>query len=112
MDWHLNETTLNLVSDKIASYVVNQAKTSEYGVTVAFDEWTNIVNQCFIGSVLVTNNGELLIWDVVDVSGHRKKMEEIMEYTEKIFNDIKKDQIVVIALVTDSAATYAASQYL
>ncbi|CAG8735604.1 16465_t:CDS:2, partial [Gigaspora rosea] len=82
----------------------------EYGVTVAFDGWTNVVNQCLIGSVLVTNNSELLIWDVVDVSGHRERTKEIMEYTKKIFNDIKKDQIVVIALVTDSTAAYAASR--
>ncbi|RIB24399.1 hypothetical protein C2G38_2168662 [Gigaspora rosea] len=74
-------TTLNTVSDNIASYVVNQAKTSEYGVTVAFDGWTNVVNQCLIGSVLVTNNGEPLIWDIVDVSGHRERTKEIMEYT-------------------------------
>ncbi|CAG8838228.1 32884_t:CDS:1, partial [Gigaspora margarita] len=55
--------TLNMVLDNIASYVINQAKTSEYEVTVAFDRWTNVVNQCLIGSVLVTNNGEPLIWD-------------------------------------------------
>ncbi|CAG8816660.1 2101_t:CDS:2, partial [Gigaspora rosea] len=103
--------TLNTVSDDIALYVINQAKTSEYRVTVAFDGWTNVVNQCLIESVLVTNNGEPLIWDIVDVSGHRERTEEIMEYTEKIFNDIKKEQIVVIALVTDSAAAYAASWY-
>ncbi|CAG8849655.1 19085_t:CDS:2, partial [Gigaspora margarita] len=60
----LARKTLNTVSDNIASYVINQAKT-------------------------------------IDVSGHHERTEKIIEYTKKIFNDIKKEQIVVIALVTD-----------
>ncbi|CAG8844724.1 17152_t:CDS:1, partial [Gigaspora margarita] len=101
-DYHtFARKTLNIVLDNIALYVINQAKTSEYEVTIAFNRWTNVVNQYFIESILVKNNGEPLIWDVVDISGHCKRTEKIMEYTKNIFNNIKKEQIVVIELATD-----------
>ncbi|CAG8578938.1 11382_t:CDS:2 [Gigaspora rosea] len=54
------------------SYIQDKARNDLYGVMIAFDGWKNVVNQEILGSVLITSNGEALVWNAIDISGYRK----------------------------------------
>ncbi len=48
-----------------------KAQEDSYGVTLAMDGWTNVVNQSILESVLITSSGEVLVWQATDISGER-----------------------------------------
>ncbi|CAG8832475.1 35253_t:CDS:1, partial [Racocetra persica] len=91
------------------SYIQDKARSDSHGIMIAFDGWKNVINQEILGSVLIMSNGETLVWNVIDISGRRKKYEDIMEMTEEIFREIDALEIKINGLVTDSDAAYAAS---
>ncbi|CAB4414072.1 unnamed protein product [Rhizophagus irregularis] len=92
-----NEMTKKLMNDSV-------------GVTLAFDGWTNVLNQNILGSVFITSEGEVIIWKAVDVSSELERWKEVIEKTETMFKEINKMGVNLISVVTDSAPSYAAAR--
>ncbi|CAG8555328.1 15634_t:CDS:2 [Racocetra fulgida] len=101
---------LKAASETNRFHIQNKARKDLYGVMIAFDGWKNVINQEILESVLIMSNGETLVWNIIDISGWRKKYEDIMEITEEIFEEINVLEIKINGLVTDSDAAYAASR--
>ncbi|CAJ0902780.1 1092_t:CDS:1, partial [Entrophospora sp. SA101] len=105
----LSGRILNDASLKHNSWIKEQASNSEYGVTVALDGWLNVVNEKILGVILITNEGETLVWNAYDISGERSRTQEVLQHITLIFEDLQSKNIMINAVVTDSAAEYAAA---
>jgi hypothetical protein len=79
---------------------------------LVFDGWKNITNQELLGSMLVLPSGETLIWKAYDISGERDRAIDVIPHIEEMLNELKKDNIKVAAIISDSAAGYACARYL
>jgi hypothetical protein len=88
----------------------NALKEDPVGVTLTFDGWTNVKNEQLLGSVLITSEGRPYVWKAVDISSERENHIKVMEKIESMLDDLKKKEIVVCAIVTDSAGAYAAAR--
>ncbi|CAJ0892843.1 5958_t:CDS:2, partial [Entrophospora sp. SA101] len=106
----LSGRILNDASLKHNSWIKEQASNSEYGVTVALDGWLNVVNEKILGVILITNEGETLVWNAYDISGERSRTQEVLQHITLIFEDLQSKNIMINAVVTDSAAEYAAAR--
>ncbi|CAH1769632.1 9119_t:CDS:2, partial [Entrophospora sp. SA101] len=106
----LSGRILNDASLKHNSWIKEQASNSEYGVTVALDGWSNVVNEKILGVILITNEGETLVWNAYDISGERSRTQEVLQHITLIFEDLQSKNIMINAVVTDSAAEYAAAR--
>lgn len=80
------------------------------GVTLAFDGWKNILKQNIFGSLFILSNGEVQIWEAVDVSSERERMIDIIPKIEKMINDASNLGAKLLAIVSDSAPAYAAAR--
>ena len=108
----LGERILNNESRTLEAEVTKKLKEDSVGVTLAFDGWTNVLNQNILGSVFITSVGEVIIWKAVDVSDELERWREVMEKTEIMFKEIDKMGVNLISVVTDSAPSYAAARYI
>jgi len=86
-------------------------KEDPVGVTLTFDGWTNVNNEQLLGTVLLTSEGRPYVWKAVDVSSERENYTEVIKKIETMIEDLKKKEITVCAIVTDSASAYAAARY-
>lgn len=71
-----------------------------------------MLNQNILGSVFITSEGEVIIWKAVDVSDELERWKEVIEKTETMFKEIDKMGVNLVAVVTDSAPSYAAARYV
>jgi hypothetical protein len=92
--------------------MVRKLRADSVGITLSFDGWTNVLNQNLLGSVFITSEGEVLIWKAVDISGELEKWKDVYEKTETMFKEIDEMGVNLIAVVTDSASSYAAARYV
>ena len=90
----------------------NTLKEDQVGVTLTFDGWTNVKNEQLLGTVLITSEGRPFVWRAVDISSERENYTNVMEKTELMLNGLKDKEIIVCAVVTDSASAYAAARYV
>ena len=81
-------------------------------ITLTFDGWTNVLNQNILSLIFIILEGEVLIWKAIDISGESEKWKEVFDKTEIMFKEINDMQVNLIALVTDSASSYAAARYI
>ena len=107
----LSKKILSEATTKFMSKIEKKAQDDKVEVTVTLDGWTNMVNQNLLGSVLITSSGVSLIWKAQDITIKRSRASDIILKIEEIFNDLESKEIKPIALVTDSAAAYAAARY-
>ncbi|CAG8662633.1 17122_t:CDS:2, partial [Cetraspora pellucida] len=63
------------------------------GVLLAFDGWKNILKQNIFETVLITSSGEVLIWNVKDISIELERTINIMFKVEKLLKELKDQQI-------------------
>ena len=103
---------LNDESKTLEEEMTKKLINDSVGVTLAFDGWTNVLNQNILGSVFITSEGEVIIWKAVDVSDELERWKEVIEKTEKMFMEIDKMKVNLISVVTDSAPSYAAARYV
>ena len=82
----------------------------EIGVSLTLDGWTNVVNQNLLDSVLITSDGDVLVWKAEDISADRSQKEEVQEKIEELTNSVKNASIKISAIVTDSASQYASAR--
>jgi hypothetical protein len=85
-------------------------KEDQVGVTLTFDGWTNVKNEQLLGAVLITSEGRPYVWKAVDISVERENYIKVMEKVESMLTELKKKEITVCAIVTDSAGAYAAAR--
>jgi hypothetical protein len=86
-------------------------KEDPVGVTLTFDGWTNVNNEQLLGTVLLTSEGRPYVWKAVDISSERENYTEVIKKIEKMLEDLKKKEINVCAIVTDSTSAYATAWY-
>ena len=91
--------------------MVQKLKNDSIGVTLSFDNWTNVLNQNILGSVFITSEGKVIIWKAVDISGELERWKEVVKKTEIMFKEIDRMGVNLIAVITDSAPSYAAARY-
>jgi hypothetical protein len=103
---------LNDESKTLEVEMTKKLKEDSVGVTLAFDGWTNVLNQNILGSVFITLKGEVIIWKAVDVSDELERWKEVVEKTEIMFKEIDNMGVNLISVVTDSAPSYAAARYV
>ena len=103
---------LNNESKILENEMSQTLKDDPVGITLFFDGWTNILNQNILGSVVITSEGKVIIWKAVDISGDFERWKEVVKKTEEMFEEIDKMGVRLIAVVTDSASSYAAARYV
>lgn len=101
---------LNKAVENADEIMDNALKEDPVGVTLTFDGWTNVKNEQLLGSVLITSEGRPYVWKAVDISSERENHIKVIEKIESMLDDLKKKEIVVCAIVTDSAGAYAAAR--
>ena len=85
-------------------------KEDPVGVTLTFDGWTNVKNEQLLGAVLISSEGRPYVWKAVDISTERENHIKVIEKVESMLTELKKKEITVCAVVTDSAGAYAAAR--
>ena len=108
----LGERILNNEIKILETEMEQKLKADSVGVTLSFDGWTNVLNQNILGSVFTTSEGEVLIWKGIDISGELERWKQVIEKTEAMFKEINDMGINLIAVVSDSASSYAAARYV
>ncbi len=86
-------------------------KEDSVDIPLTFDRWTNVNNEQLLGTVLLTLEGRPYVWKAVDVSSERENYTEVIKKIETMIEDLKKKEITVYAIVTDSASAYVAAWY-
>lgn len=81
------------------------------GVTLTFDGWTNVKNEQLFGVMVITSGGKPHVWKATDISTERESYIEVMNKTRTMIDELKNIEVKVLAVVTDSAAPYAAARY-
>ncbi len=76
-------------SKALENEMTQTLKNDSVGVTLSFDGWTNVLNQNLL-----------------------ERWKEVIEKTETLFKEIDKMGVNLIAVVTDSAPSYAAARYV
>ena len=64
-------------SQTIKDKLLDAVQKDLFGVMICFDGWKNIKKQEIIGSILITSNGQVLVWEGEDMSGNHLRWEEI-----------------------------------
>jgi hypothetical protein len=109
----LGGTILKAEAQDLQTEMARKLRADSVGITLSFDGWTNVLNQNLLGTVFITSEGEVLVWKAVDISGEIERWAEVFEKTETMFKEISNDiGANLIAVVTDSAPSYAAARYL
>ena len=80
------------------------------GVTLTFDGWTNVNNKQLLGVVIMTSEGRPYVWKATDISSERETHVEVISKTEAMITELRKENVKICAVVTDSAGTYAAAR--
>src|SRR5688572_11957713 len=81
---------LNTNSENIKNALIDIAQKNTFGVTVCFDGWKNVKKQEIMGSVLITSDGQVLVWGGEDVSRNHLQWKEIKEFSLKIFKRFER----------------------
>jgi hypothetical protein len=99
-------------SDKIRNNLIDTAQKDLFGITIGFDGWKNIKKQEILGSVLITSDGQVLIWGGEDVSGNRLQWQNIKELSLNFLDKLDELNIKYNAMITDSASQNQAARYV
>ncbi|CAG8683646.1 6471_t:CDS:2, partial [Gigaspora rosea] len=87
VDAYFKEPVLDPTNAMIdISFFKQKLKEDSIRVTLAFDEWKNVLNQNIFGSLFILSTGEVQIWEAIDTSSER---ERIVNIIPKIENMIK-----------------------
>ena len=80
------------------------------GVTLTFNGRTNVNNEQLLGVVIMTSEGRPYIWKATDISSKRETHVEVISKTEAMITELRKENVKICAVVTDSAGAYAAAR--
>lgn len=97
-------------SNKIKKTLTEIAQNDLFGVTICFDGWKNCKKQGIMGSVLITSNGQVLVWGGEDVSGNRLRWQEIKDFSLELLKKLDELNIKYNAMISDSASQNQAAR--
>ena len=100
---------LQKTTQKMKLDLENKVQNDPVGVTLSFDGWTNVLDQNILESVFVTSKGKVLVWKAKDISSERERKEEVIAKIKQMLYECIQMKAKLIAIVTDSAAAYAAA---
>lgn len=90
--------------------IKNIAKRDIDGVTATFDGWTNVKAEHIWGVVLITTQGQPLIWGAYDISGKASRTENVIQHIKNLMLETNKERINIKAFISDSAGEYTAAR--
>ncbi|CAG8792190.1 401_t:CDS:2, partial [Cetraspora pellucida] len=108
--WTLSRPTLEVAVSEYDREMFEALQKDSIGVTLMFDGWTNVNNKQLMGIMLVTLVGKPYIWKVMNISIERERYTKVIEKTEEMIDELKKINVKIIAIVTDSVGPYAATR--
>ena len=97
-------------SENFQENILKIAQLDESGLTATFDGFTNVKQENIWGVVLITSNGQSLIWDAQETSSERSRTEDVIRHIEQLMDEANKQKINIKAFVSDSAGEYAAAR--
>jgi len=106
----ISNRILPMYSEKLVKGILQRAREDKIGVTAAFDGWTNIKQEHLFGVVLITSQGEALIWNARDISDQRSRTKNAKLLIKDIMNSADEENIRINCYVSDSAGEYAAAR--
>ncbi|CAG8552295.1 3128_t:CDS:2, partial [Scutellospora calospora] len=99
------------LGDQILNEIVNDAnkeietvlKKNLVGITLTYDEWTNVKNRHLLGTVILLSEGRPYVWKAIDISSERKKHQDVINKTKLMIVELESLGIKVCAIVMNSA---------
>ena len=90
--------------------VIKAAQFDSDGVTATFDGWTNVKQENIWGIVLITSQGQTLIWGAHEISSEWSRTADIIRHIENLIIETKEKNINIKVFISDSAREYAVAQ--
>lgn len=106
----LGDIILKKTADENQKNIEKIASEDEMGVTISLDSWKNVVKQNILGLVVTRSDGQVLIWGAKDISGDRATTSEAIKQIDQFLNETRLKNIIINAVVTDSASSYNAAR--
>ncbi|UZO05935.1 uncharacterized protein OCT59_026273 [Rhizophagus irregularis] len=103
---------LKQVVDDADKAMETALKEDQIGIMLTFDGWVNVKNEQLLGTVLLSYERKPYLWKAVDISSEHENYTTVMDKIEIMLTDLKKKDITVCAIVTDSTPAYAAARLL
>ena len=107
----LSGSVLENASKDLIKKNITDAQKDLYGVTAAFDGWTNVRSEHLFGVVFITSEGKTITWDAKDISSERSKTQNVICHIKDIMEQALEHNINIKCFVSDSAEEYAAARY-
>ena len=85
----ISDQILSKASTTLTENISQRVRADKIGVTAAFDGWTNIKQEHLFGVVLITSQGEALIWNASDVSNQRSRTEDVKLLIKTVMDNAK-----------------------
>jgi hypothetical protein len=107
----LSGSVLKSASNDLVKKNIANAQNDLYGVTAAFDGWTNVRSEHLFGVVFITSEGKVITWGAKDISSERSKTQDVICHIKDIMEQADEHKININCFVSDSAGEYAAARY-
>ena len=89
--------------------ITSIAKKDIDGVTATFDGWTNVKAEHIWEVVLLTSQGQPLVWNAYDISGKTSRTENVIQHIKNLIIETNNEGINIKAFISDSAGEYTAA---
>ncbi len=97
-------------AESVQKEVIKATQFDSDSVTATFDGWTNVKQENIWGIVLITSQGQTLIWGAHEISSEWSRTADIIRHIENLIIETKEKNINVKAFISDSAGEYAAAR--
>ncbi|RHZ73615.1 hypothetical protein Glove_230g119 [Diversispora epigaea] len=102
----LSDKILHEAVTDLNNTMIEKLESDRIGITLSFDGWINVCEQELMGTIIMSFDGQPYVWKAMDVSGERHKTDDVIAKTEEMITDIRELNLVILAIVTDSAPAY------
>jgi len=79
-------------ANKSKANIISIAKKDVDGVTATFDGWTNVKAEHIWGVVLITSQGQPLIWGAHDTSGKTSRTVDVIHHIQNLMLETNKEE--------------------
>ncbi|CAB4419113.1 unnamed protein product [Rhizophagus irregularis] len=101
---------LKKCANTLKKNITDIAKKDIDGVTATFDGWTNVKAEHIWEVVLLTSQGQSLIWGAHDISGEFSRTENVIQHIKNLMLETNNEGINIKAFISDSAGEYTAAR--
>ncbi|RHZ81561.1 hypothetical protein Glove_118g2 [Diversispora epigaea] len=106
----LSDKILHEAVTDLNNTMIEKLESDRIGITLSFDGWINVREQELMGTIIMSSDGQPYVWKAIDVSGERHKTDDVIAKTEEMITEIRELNLVILAIVTDSAPAYNAAR--